>query len=87
MMLEALGANISGNLEEPNGSGFYTGAGDGPSCRSAQILYLNGQAVYLIATSTGLYATDSLQPTLHEALHPMLLRNGRKLALRQLVMW
>ena len=54
--------NISGNLEEPNGSGFYTGAGDGPSCRSAQILYLNGQAVYLMATSTGLYATDSLQP-------------------------
>ena len=62
MMLEALGAISPGNLEEPNGSGFYTGAGDGPSCRSAQILYLNGQAVYLMATSTGLYTTDSLQP-------------------------
>ena len=34
--------NISGNLEEPNTSGFYTGAGDGPSCRAAQTLYVNG---------------------------------------------
>ena len=54
--------NISGNLEEPNGSGFYTGSGNGPSCRAAQILYVNNSPIYFMATSTGLYATDSLIP-------------------------
>ena len=54
--------NISGNLEEPNGSGFYTGSGNGPSCRAAQTLYINGDPIYFMATSTGLYATDSLIP-------------------------
>jgi len=54
--------NISGNLEEPNASGFYTGAGNGPSCRAAQILYINNSPIYFMATSTGLYATDSLVP-------------------------
>ena len=28
--------NISGNLEEPMPSGFITGAGSGPSCRTAE---------------------------------------------------
>ena len=46
--------NISGNLEEPNGSGFYTGSGNGPSCRAAQILYVNNSPIYFMATSTGL---------------------------------
>ena len=42
--------NISGNLEEPNGSGFYTGSGNGPSCRAAQTLYINGDPIYFMAT-------------------------------------
>ena len=55
--------NISGNLEEPNASGFYTGTGDGPSCRTAAIAHLaSGETLYIVGTSTGLYATSELDP-------------------------
>lgn len=55
--------NISGNLEEPNASGFYTGAGNGPSCRSLAVAHLaDGNTAYIVGTSTGLYATDALVP-------------------------
>ena len=54
--------NISGNLEEPMQSGFITGAGSGPSCRTAQIVWHNNKKLYIVGTSTGLYATDSLVP-------------------------
>ena len=54
--------NISGNLEEPMPSGFITGAGSGPSCRTAEIVWLNNKKLYIVGTSTGLYATDSLVP-------------------------
>lgn len=46
---------ISGNLEEnPDGTG------NGPSCRWVSILHVSNGTVYLVATSTGLYATSSL---------------------------
>lgn len=47
--------NISGNLEEnPNGTGA------GPSCRWASILHRGGRTVYLVGTSSGLFATTML---------------------------
>ncbi len=48
--------NISGNLEEnPNGTG------SGPSCRWANVLTLaNGNKCWFVGTSTGLFATDTL---------------------------
>jgi hypothetical protein len=46
----------AGNLEQNNG-----GSGNGPSVRWASILPLqDGNTAYFVATSTGLYATDSL---------------------------
>jgi hypothetical protein len=45
-----------GNLEETP-----TGAGNGPSVRWMTILHRNDGNVYLIATSTGVYATNKLQ--------------------------
>jgi hypothetical protein len=49
-------ANISGNLEENT-----NGSGSGPSCRWASVLNLeNGRKCWFIATSVGLYATDTL---------------------------
>src|SRR5262249_44445921 len=50
--------NISGNLEQ-----FASGSGNGPSCRWASILPLNGQTMYLVGTSTGLYSTLELNGT------------------------
>lgn len=48
--------NISGNLEENT-----NGSGSGPSCRWAAVLNLeNGRKCWFIATSVGLYATDTL---------------------------
>ncbi len=46
---------IGGNLEE-----FPDGSGSGPSCRWAAIAAVGGTEVYLVATSTGLYSTPSL---------------------------
>ncbi|MCA6364036.1 MAG: T9SS type A sorting domain-containing protein [Bacteroidetes bacterium] len=46
---------VAGNLEQaPNGSG------NGPSLRWASIMPVSNGMVYLVATSTGLYATDTL---------------------------
>jgi photosystem II stability/assembly factor-like uncharacterized protein len=47
---------VAGNLEQTTGGG-----GNGPSVRWASILPLqDGNTAYFVATSTGLYATDSL---------------------------
>lgn len=43
---------IGGNLEANN-----AGSGNGPSCRWASILPVQGGNVYLVATSTGIYGT------------------------------
>jgi hypothetical protein len=47
--------NISGNLEQN-----ANGSGNGPSCRWANILPVKDKRAYFIATSTGLYSTDTL---------------------------
>ncbi len=47
--------NISGNLEQ-----FPDGTGNGPSCRWASILTINGAVRVFVGTSTGLYSTDRL---------------------------
>ncbi|MEI6817433.1 MAG: T9SS type A sorting domain-containing protein [Bacteroidota bacterium] len=47
--------NVSGNLEQ-----FLSGSGNGPSCRWASIMPVNGDTVYWMGTSTGLYATSHL---------------------------
>lgn len=49
---------VSGNLEQ-----FANGSGNGPSCRWAAILPVKDKHAYFIATSTGLYSTDTLQGT------------------------
>ena len=49
---------VSGNLEQ-----FTNGTGNGPSCRWAAILPVKDKHAYFIATSTGLYSTDTLQGT------------------------
>jgi hypothetical protein len=46
---------VAGNLEQGT-----TGIGNGPSCRWASILPVSDGVVYLVATSTGLYSTDTL---------------------------
>ncbi len=46
---------IGGNLEANS-----TGTGNGPSCRWASIMPVNGGTVYLVGTSVGLYATTFL---------------------------
>ena len=47
---------VGGNLEQNR----TTGAGNGPSCRSAAILHRPDGDVYLVGTSTGLYSTNRL---------------------------
>lgn len=56
---------VEGNLEG-------SAATPGPSLRSAQILPYGGKTVYLVGTSTGLYATTSLfgDATVWERQHP-----------------
>lgn len=49
---------VAGNLEQ-----YSSGTGNGPSCRYASILPVGDGTVYLVSTSTGLYATDSLNTT------------------------
>lgn len=54
---------MGGNLEpelDPSLPPFLDGQGPGPSCRSAAILYVENKPVYLLGTSTGLYATKNL---------------------------
>ncbi|MFH1760334.1 MAG: sialidase family protein, partial [bacterium] len=46
---------VAGNLEE-----FPTGGGNGPSCRWAEIVPFGNQTLYLLGTSVGLFATDTL---------------------------
>jgi len=46
----------AGNLEQDTAHGL----GDGPSCRWASIIPVSDGTVYMVATSTGLYATDTL---------------------------
>jgi len=48
--------DISGNLEQ-----YSSGAGNGPSVRCGAILPLPDGNLYLVGTSTGLYATDTIQ--------------------------
>ena len=50
-------SRVAGNLEQ-----LTSGAGNGPSCRWASILPVSNGTVFLVGTSTGLYATDSLIP-------------------------
>jgi len=51
--------DISGNLEE-----FPNGSGNGPSTRWASIMPLNnGEMLYLVATSVGLYGTTGINGT------------------------
>ncbi|MBN2414821.1 T9SS type A sorting domain-containing protein [bacterium] len=47
--------DISGNLEE-----YPSGAGNGPSCRWAEIVHSESGTVYFMGTSTGLYSTSAL---------------------------
>lgn len=49
----------AGNLEQ----NITTGAGNGPSVRWVSIIPVSDGTVYLAATSTGLYATDTLMGT------------------------
>lgn len=50
--------NVSGNLEaKPDGSG------PGPSLRDAGILHVADGTIFIVGTSTGLYATDALSDT------------------------
>ncbi|MFA7379408.1 MAG: T9SS type A sorting domain-containing protein [Bacteroidia bacterium] len=46
---------VSGNLEQN-----ANGTGNGPSCRWMTIARVNGQKLYFLGTSTGLYAADSV---------------------------
>ena len=47
--------DVSGNLEEqPDGRGA------GPSCRWADMVNVNGQTIWFVGTSTGLYSTTQL---------------------------
>ncbi len=51
-------AKAAGNLEQ-----FVSGTGNGPSCRWASIIPVNGGTVYLVGTSIGLYASTHLNGT------------------------
>jgi hypothetical protein len=46
---------VAGNLEEN-----VSGSGNGPSCRTAQILDFGNSTLYVVGTSVGLFATDNL---------------------------
>ena len=49
---------VAGNLEQnPSGSG------NGPSCRTAQIIPLGNSTLYVVGTSIGLFATNQLNGT------------------------
>ncbi len=50
--------DISGNLEQ-----YSSGAGNGPSVRCGAILSFPDGKIYLVGTSTGLYATNNVQGT------------------------
>src|SRR6185312_12619968 len=47
--------NISSNLEQT-----ANGGGNGPSCRWAAVMPVDKGHTYFVATSTGLYSTDTL---------------------------
>lgn len=48
--------DVGGNLEEnPDGTG------DGPACKWLERVEINGQSLYLLGTTTGLYSTPELQ--------------------------
>ncbi|MBI4947601.1 MAG: T9SS type A sorting domain-containing protein [Bacteroidetes bacterium] len=51
-------SRVAGNMEQ-----FANGTGNGPSCRWVSILPVSDGVVYLLGTSTGLYATDTLRGT------------------------
>ncbi len=51
---------VAGNLEQGSNS---TGSGNGPSLRWASFLPVSDGMVYLVSTSTGIYATDTLNGT------------------------
>ena len=46
---------VAGNLEQNN-----SGSGNGPSCRSAEIIPLGNSTLYMVGTSVGLFATSNL---------------------------
>jgi len=46
---------VAGNLEQNN-----SGSGNGPSCRSAEIIPLGNNTLYVVGTSVGLFATSYL---------------------------
>lgn len=46
---------VAGNLESTS-----SGAGSGPSVRWAKIMHVSDGTIYMVATSTGVYATDTL---------------------------
>ena len=48
-------SKVAGNLEQ-NASG----SGNGPSCRTAQIIPLGNSTLYVVGTSVGLFATSNL---------------------------
>jgi len=48
-------AKVAGNLEQNS-----SGTGGGPSLRWASIMHVSDGTVYMVATSTGFYATDTL---------------------------
>lgn len=53
-------SKVAGNLEQ----NITTGTGNGPSFRAATIVkLLDGQSVYFVATSIGVFATDNLNGT------------------------
>jgi len=46
---------VAGNLEE-----YASGSGNGPSCRWAEIVPYGDSTIFLLGTSVGIYATDTL---------------------------
>ena len=48
-------SKVAGNLEQTS-----SGSGSGPSCRTSQIIPLGNKTLYLVGTSVGLFATDTL---------------------------
>lgn len=48
---------VAGNLEQNNSA---TGSGNGPSCRSAEIIPLGNSTLYVVGTSVGLFGTANL---------------------------
>lgn len=46
---------VSGNLEQN-----ANGSGNGPSCRWMMVVRINGERLYFVGTSTGLFAADSI---------------------------